>query len=61
MASACTINEANVVATMGWHAGMFPPGKTDVALSRTVGGASPTRTGWRSKRSGRPRPVSPSA
>ena len=36
MASACTINEPNIVATMGWHAGMFPPGKTDVALSRDV-------------------------
>jgi beta-glucosidase len=36
MTRACTINEPNVVATMGWHAGMFPPGKTDVALSRSV-------------------------
>jgi beta-glucosidase len=36
MTRACTINEPNVVATMGWHAGMFPPGKTDVALSREV-------------------------
>jgi beta-glucosidase len=36
MTRACTINEANVLATMGWHAGMFPPGKKDVALSRTV-------------------------
>jgi len=36
MACACTVNEPNVVATMGWHAGMFPPGKTDVALSRDV-------------------------
>jgi beta-glucosidase len=33
---ACTINEANVVATMGWHRGMFPPGKTDSALASTV-------------------------
>ena len=24
------------MATMGWHAGMFPPGKKDVALSRAV-------------------------
>ena len=38
MTSACTINEPNIVATMGWHAGMFPPGKTDVDLSRTVAG-----------------------
>ena len=36
MTRACTINEPNIVATMGWHAGMFPPGKTDVALSREV-------------------------
>jgi beta-glucosidase len=36
MASACTINEPNIVATMGWHLGLFPPGKTDKALSRSV-------------------------
>src|SRR6202044_283172 len=36
MSRACTINEPNIVATMGWHAGMFPPGKTDVELSRRV-------------------------
>jgi beta-glucosidase len=36
MARACTINEPNIVATMGWHAGMFPPGKQDVALARSV-------------------------
>jgi beta-glucosidase len=36
MTRACTINEPNVVATMGWHAGMFPPGKKDVSLSRAV-------------------------
>jgi beta-glucosidase len=36
MTCACTINEPNIVATMGWHAGMFPPGKSDVALARTV-------------------------
>jgi beta-glucosidase len=36
MARACTINEPNMVATMGWHAGMFPPGKTDKALARSV-------------------------
>jgi beta-glucosidase len=36
MAQACTINEPNMVATMGFHAGMFPPGKKDVALSRAV-------------------------
>jgi beta-glucosidase len=36
MTRACTLNEPNIVATMGWHAGMFPPGKTDVDLSRTV-------------------------
>jgi beta-glucosidase len=37
MSSACTINEPNIVATMGWHAGLFPPGKTDKELSRRVG------------------------
>ncbi len=36
MARACTINEPNIVATMGWHAGMFPPGRHDVDLSRRV-------------------------
>jgi beta-glucosidase len=36
MSRACTINEPNIVATMGWHAGMFPPGKTDKKLSRKV-------------------------
>jgi beta-glucosidase len=38
MTRACTVNEPNIVATMGWHAGMFPPGKRDVGLSRLVGG-----------------------
>jgi beta-glucosidase len=28
MGRACTLNEPNVVATMGWVMGMFPPGKT---------------------------------
>jgi beta-glucosidase len=37
MTAACTINEPNIVATMGWHAGMFPPGKTDKELSYAVG------------------------
>src|ERR1035437_8353427 len=37
MSRACTINEPNVVATMGWHAGLFPPGKTDKELSYRVG------------------------
>jgi beta-glucosidase len=36
MVRACTVNEPNIVATMGWHAGMFPPGKQDVELSRQV-------------------------
>jgi beta-glucosidase len=36
MTRACTLNEPNIVATMGWHMGMFPPGKQDVALSRDV-------------------------
>jgi len=34
---ACTINEPNIVATMGWHAGLFPPGKTQKELSYRVG------------------------
>ncbi len=36
MSRACTINEPNIVTTMGWHAGIFPPGKSDLALSRRV-------------------------
>jgi beta-glucosidase len=36
MSRACTINEPNIVAVMGWHAGLFPPGKTDKLLSRSV-------------------------
>ncbi len=36
MTRACTINEPNIVATMGWHAGAFPPGKRDLELSRRV-------------------------
>jgi beta-glucosidase len=34
---ACTINEPNIVASMGWHAGLFPPGKKDKELSYRVG------------------------
>ena len=37
MTRACTINEPNIVATMGWHAGIFPPGKSDKELSYRVG------------------------
>lgn len=29
MARACTINEPNIVALMGWGLGVFPPGKRD--------------------------------
>ena len=36
MAAACTINEPNNLATMGWHLGLFPPGKQDEGLSRSV-------------------------
>jgi beta-glucosidase len=36
MSRACTINEPNIVATMGWHAGLFPPGKNDIELARRV-------------------------
>lgn len=34
--SACTLNEPNIVATMGYLAGIFPPGRQDVAARRTV-------------------------
>jgi beta-glucosidase len=33
---ACTLNEPNVVITMGWIMGMFPPGKTESGLARPV-------------------------
>jgi beta-glucosidase len=33
---ACTINEPNVVATVGWLLGFFPPGKTDRDLRLRV-------------------------
>jgi beta-glucosidase len=33
---ACTINEPNIVATMGWLLGFFPPGKTDHDLRLRV-------------------------
>jgi beta-glucosidase len=33
---ACTINEPNVVATMGYLAAVFPPGKQDVETRRRV-------------------------
>ncbi|HUS60751.1 MAG TPA: family 1 glycosylhydrolase, partial [Acidimicrobiales bacterium] len=33
---ACTINEPNIVSTMGFMAGVFPPGKRDVELRRSV-------------------------
>ena len=36
MAWACTFNEPNVVATMGYLAGVFPPGRRDAALRRSV-------------------------
>jgi beta-glucosidase len=36
VAWACTINEPNVVATMGYLAGVFPPGRSDAALRRAV-------------------------
>ena len=32
MARACTINEPNNMAAMGWHAGLFPPGKQNGQL-----------------------------
>lgn len=33
---ACTFNEPNIVATMGYLAGVFPPGRSDAALRRAV-------------------------
>jgi beta-glucosidase len=33
---ACTFNEPNIVATMGYLAGVFPPGRQDAALRRAV-------------------------
>ena len=32
----CTFNEPNIVATMGYLAGVFPPGRRDAALRRAV-------------------------
>lgn len=32
----CTLNEPNIVATMGYLAGVFPPGRRDAALRRAV-------------------------
>jgi beta-glucosidase len=36
MRRACTINEPNIVATIGWLLGAFPPGKTDRDLRLRV-------------------------
>jgi beta-glucosidase len=36
IAQACTLNEPNIVATMGWLYGLFPPGQRDAALRRRV-------------------------
>jgi beta-glucosidase len=33
---ACTINEPNIVATVGWLLGFFPPGKTDAGARLRV-------------------------
>jgi beta-glucosidase len=33
---ACTLNEPNIVATIGYLAGAFPPGRRDPALRRSV-------------------------
>jgi beta-glucosidase len=38
MGRACTINEPNIVSTMGHMAGVFPPGRRDVELRRRVNG-----------------------
>jgi beta-glucosidase len=34
----CTLNEPNVVATMGWALGIFPPGRTDPGAAEAVTG-----------------------
>jgi beta-glucosidase len=36
MARACTLNEPNVVATMGYVLGMFPPGRSEPAAAEEV-------------------------
>ena len=36
MSWACTFNEPNIVATMGYLAGVFPPGRRDPQLRRAV-------------------------
>ncbi|HEX5365763.1 MAG TPA: family 1 glycosylhydrolase [Acidimicrobiales bacterium] len=36
LARACTINEPNILATVGWLLGLFPPGRTDPDLRRRV-------------------------
>jgi beta-glucosidase len=36
VARVCTINEPNIVATVGWLLGFFPPGKTDADLRLRV-------------------------
>jgi len=38
MRRACTINEPNIVSTIGYLAGAFPPGKQDRALRHQVNG-----------------------
>ena len=38
MRRACTLNEPNVVATMGWLVGFFPPGRSDPDARRRVSG-----------------------
>jgi beta-glucosidase len=36
MGRACTLNEPNIVATMGWVMGMFPPGRTAASADRVA-------------------------
>jgi beta-glucosidase len=61
MTSACTVNEPNIVATMGWHAGMFPPASATSGSPAAWARISWTRTVWPSRPSGRPRRGCPSA
>jgi beta-glucosidase len=36
MGRACTLNEPNIVATMGWIMGLFPPGRTTASVNRVT-------------------------
>ena len=50
---ACTLNEPNVVATMGWRHGIFPPGVRDRARREVVNRGMSLRTAKVRRRSDR--------